>query len=181
MSVQEHRAEAPDSVRCLVITVSDTRTVETDKSGALIMSLLRDHGYIIADYHIVKDEYIQIKTLLEEAASREDVEAVLLNGGTGIAKRDTTYESIRDLLDKEMPGFNKSTFMSRRCFVIVHKSSSVTKHSSITWFSHRIMTHPPLIPTMVPSVPSKRCIFFPSYKGPPQRESSNIVIFLSLL
>ncbi|WP_134703120.1 molybdenum cofactor biosynthesis protein B [Ammoniphilus sp. YIM 78166] len=107
MSVQEHRRQAPDSVKCLVITVSDTRTEESDKSGQLIMELLKENGYSLVDYQIVKDEYAEIKSLLRKASNRTEIEAVLLNGGTGIALRDTTYEAVRDSLDKEMPGFGE--------------------------------------------------------------------------
>lgn len=106
-SVEEHRREAPDTVRCMVVTVSDTRTAETDRSGQLMKRLLEENGYIVADYRIVKDEYASIRELIREAAERPDVEAVLLNGGTGIALRDTTYEAVRDMLDKEMPGFGE--------------------------------------------------------------------------
>ncbi|WP_054671602.1 MogA/MoaB family molybdenum cofactor biosynthesis protein [Calditerricola satsumensis] len=107
MSVDAHRREAPETVRCMVVTVSDTRTPETDKSGRLMMELLREHGYVVVDYRIVQDEYDRITRVVREAVARDDVEAVLLNGGTGIALRDTTYEAVRDLLDKEMPGFGE--------------------------------------------------------------------------
>lgn len=107
MSVDVHRREAPDTVRCMVVTVSDTRTPETDTSGRLMMELLREHGYVVVDYRIVPDEYERITRVVREAVARDDVEAVLLNGGTGIALRDTTYEAVRDLLDKEMPGFGE--------------------------------------------------------------------------
>lgn len=106
-SVEQHRKEAPASVRCLVITVSDTRTPETDRSGALMKELLTQSGHAIAGYRIVKDEYEPIQQLIREAAADPQVEAVLLNGGTGIAARDTTYEAVRDVLDKEMPGFGE--------------------------------------------------------------------------
>lgn len=106
-SVQEHRNEAPGTVRCMVITVSDTRTPETDKSGSLMKELLEQAGHVIADYRIVKDEYGPIQQLIRHAAADPGIEAVLLNGGTGIAKRDTTYEAVRDMLDKEMPGFGE--------------------------------------------------------------------------
>jgi molybdenum cofactor biosynthesis protein B len=106
-SVEQHRQEAPTSVRCMIITVSDTRTMETDKSGQLIKQLLMGGGYEIVDYRIVKDEYAHIQALVREAEANESVEAVLLNGGTGIAMRDTTYEAVRDVLDKEMPGFGE--------------------------------------------------------------------------
>jgi molybdenum cofactor biosynthesis protein B len=106
-STEQHRREAPSSVSCAIITVSDTRTPETDKSGQLIRQLLEEKGYTVVEYAIVRDEYDGIKALLREAADNKGVEAVLLNGGTGIAARDTTYEAVRDQLDKEMPGFGE--------------------------------------------------------------------------
>jgi molybdenum cofactor biosynthesis protein B len=106
-STEQHRREAPSSVSCAIITVSDTRTPETDKSGQLIHQLLEEKGYTVAEYAIVRDEYDGIKSLLQQAAANKGVEAVLLNGGTGIAARDTTYEAVRDQLDKEMPGFGE--------------------------------------------------------------------------
>jgi molybdenum cofactor biosynthesis protein B len=69
--------------------------------------LLEEAGYSIVAYRIVKDEYEQIRELVRDAAGNELIEAVLLNGGTGIAMRDTTYEAVRDSLDKEMPGFGE--------------------------------------------------------------------------
>ncbi|PTM57517.1 MogA/MoaB family molybdenum cofactor biosynthesis protein [Desmospora activa] len=107
MSVQQHRREAPDTVACMIVTVSDTRTRDTDKSGGLIRELLEEAGYRVVDHRIVPDEYKQIQALLQEGAARAEVEAILLNGGTGIAKRDTTLEAVRELLDKEMPGFGE--------------------------------------------------------------------------
>lgn len=106
-STEQHRQEAPKTVACRIITVSDTRTPETDSSGQLIRRLLTEHGYTIAGYEIVKDDYEGIRALLREAADDPAVEAVLLNGGTGIAGRDTTFEAVRSLLDKEMPGFGE--------------------------------------------------------------------------
>lgn len=106
-STEQHRREAPASVSCMVITVSDTRNEETDKSGSLIRSLLGERGFTVAAYAIVRDEYEGIKDLLRGAAQNPDIEAVLLNGGTGIAGRDTTYEAVRDSLNKEMPGFGE--------------------------------------------------------------------------
>jgi molybdenum cofactor biosynthesis protein B len=106
-STEQHRREAPASVACAIITVSDTRTPETDKSGQLIRQLLEENGHTVAEYAIVKDEYEGISRLLRAAADNPNVEAVLLNGGTGIAGRDTTYEAVRDQLVKEMPGFGE--------------------------------------------------------------------------
>jgi len=106
-STEQHRREAPSSVACAVITVSDTRTPETDKSGQLIRELLEAAGHTVVEYAIVEDEYEGITALLLAAADNPLVEAVLLNGGTGIAARDTTYEAVRDQLHKEMPGFGE--------------------------------------------------------------------------
>ncbi|WP_216831296.1 MogA/MoaB family molybdenum cofactor biosynthesis protein [Alkalihalobacterium elongatum] len=107
MSTIEHKKEAPKSVKCMIITVSDTRTLETDKSGELIKSLLEENNHVITEYQIVKDEYVGIQALLKHAETRADIDAVLINGGTGIALRDTTYEAVKDLLQKEMPGFGE--------------------------------------------------------------------------
>ncbi|TJY40954.1 MogA/MoaB family molybdenum cofactor biosynthesis protein [Cohnella pontilimi] len=106
-STEEHKREAPARVRCLIVTVSDTRTPETDKSGALIRQLLEEHGHPVTGHRIVPDEYEMISALLCEAADDASVEAVLLNGGTGIAKRDVTVEAVRAALDKELPGFGE--------------------------------------------------------------------------
>ncbi len=105
-SVNEHRSEAPSTVRCTIITVSDTRTMETDKSGLLIKQLLLANGYEIQQHIIVADEYDQIQKCIKEAVKGE-VDAILLNGGTGIALRDMSYEAVHDLLDKEMHGFGE--------------------------------------------------------------------------
>ncbi|MDB4867660.1 MAG: MogA/MoaB family molybdenum cofactor biosynthesis protein [Cohnella sp.] len=104
---EQHKREAPSSVACLIVTVSDTRTTETDKSGTLIRQLLEEHGHSVAAHRIVPDEYEIIAAMLQEAASDPQVEAVLLNGGTGIASRDVTVEAVRAALHKELPGFGE--------------------------------------------------------------------------
>lgn len=106
-SVHEHKKDAPKSVNCMVITISDTRTPETDRSGRLIRELLEQAGHRVIDYRIVRDEYEEIRLLLGNASDNPEVEAVLLNGGTGIALRDTTFEAVKDTLHKEMPGFGE--------------------------------------------------------------------------
>jgi molybdenum cofactor biosynthesis protein B len=106
-SVEQHRNEAPKTVRCMVVTVSDTRTPETDRSGSLMKELLEADGYIVAAYKIVKDEYELIQQTILEAVRNDQVEALLFNGGTGIASRDTTFEAVRDTLEKELPGFGE--------------------------------------------------------------------------
>ena len=90
---------------CGVITVSDTRTVDTDKSGQLIQTQLQAAGHRLAAYRLVKDEPDQIAGLVQQLAP--EVDAIICNGGTGIAPRDTTYDAIAALLDKEIPGFGE--------------------------------------------------------------------------
>ncbi|AEP87792.1 molybdenum cofactor biosynthesis protein MoaB [Bacillus spizizenii] len=107
MSVQEHKQEAPDIVRCKVITVSDTRTEETDKSGKLMISFLEEAGHHIAAYEIVKDEKDALQRAVLAGCMDEQTDAVLLNGGTGIANRDVTIEAITPLFSKELPGFGE--------------------------------------------------------------------------
>ncbi|SFQ15864.1 MogA/MoaB family molybdenum cofactor biosynthesis protein [Salibacterium halotolerans] len=107
MGTYEHKQEAPEQVRCMVITVSDTRTAAQDKSGKFIQEQLEGEGHLVIDYRIVKDNDNRIQFLLQKAGADAAIDAVLLNGGTGIAKRDTTYEAVHGLLDKEMPGFGE--------------------------------------------------------------------------
>ena len=95
------------AVDCAVLTVSDTRTQATDKSGQLMQSRLMGAGHTIIEYQIVKDEPAQIAALVKGLVVRADIQAILLNGGTGIAPRDTTYDAIVPLLDKQLPGFGE--------------------------------------------------------------------------
>ncbi|GIN23242.1 MAG TPA: molybdenum cofactor biosynthesis protein MoaB [Bacillus bacterium] len=107
MSVHQHKKQAPASVNCAVITVSDTRTEETDKSGKLMKSLLQENGHEIGSYSIVKDDKDAIISSFREAADSPDIQAVLINGGTGIAKRDITIETISPFFEKEIIGFGE--------------------------------------------------------------------------
>jgi len=106
-SVEAHRGAAPDSVRCAVLTVSDTRTAETDSSGRLIRDLLEMRGHLVVVHAIVPDDPERIRQTLSEWAGRDNVQAILSNGGTGIAGRDTTYDTLVDLLEKRLDGFGE--------------------------------------------------------------------------
>ncbi|WP_379126749.1 molybdenum cofactor biosynthesis protein B [Paenibacillus sp. sgz500958] len=106
-SVEEHRREAPDSVSCYIITVSDTRTPETDKSGDLAQALLEEAGYKVTGRTIIKDDYEEIRELVYKKSVHSGIEAVILTGGTGISPRDNTYEAVASLLDKTLPGFGE--------------------------------------------------------------------------
>lgn len=95
------------TVNCAVITVSDTRNEESDRSGQLIKQLLSSASHQVGTYAIVKDEPVQIKTLLEEFCSRTELDVLIVNGGTGIAPRDNTYHVIANSLEKTLPGFGE--------------------------------------------------------------------------
>lgn len=106
MGYNEHKefsAEVP--VRSAVVTVSDTRTPENDHSGALIKARLAEHGHVIAAYRVVPDQPEMIGDLLDELT--RDVDVVIINGGTGISKRDTTFEAVSSRLEKNLPGFGE--------------------------------------------------------------------------
>ena len=103
----EHKEKAPIQAGCAVITVSDTRTEETDKSGALIRHLLGQRGHLVQAYHIVPDEPTRIRPLLGQLLAREGVDAVIVNGGTGVSRRDVTYDTIAAMLEKTLPGFGE--------------------------------------------------------------------------
>ncbi len=102
-----HRADAPVSVPCAVITVSDTRTLETDTGGALATQLLEDAGHPVALRKLCPDEPEAIGACLDEALAQPDVRAVVLTGGTGVAPRDRTPEAVEPLLDRIVPGFGE--------------------------------------------------------------------------
>lgn len=107
MSVSQHKKEAPEKVKCKVITVSDTRTVETDKSGSLMIKMLEDASHTVQDYQIVTDDYDVIFDAIKTGCLDKEIDVILLNGGTGIAKRDVTIEVVRNLIEKELTGFGE--------------------------------------------------------------------------
>lgn len=106
-STAEHRRDAPTSLAVAVVTVSDTRTLADDHSGALILNHLGRAGHRVADRRIVRDEPDQIGPLLDDYAARPGLDAVLLTGGTGISVRDRTYETIAGRLTRPLPGFGE--------------------------------------------------------------------------
>jgi molybdenum cofactor biosynthesis protein B len=103
----EHKATAPRSIGCWVLTVSDTKTPETDTSGQLIRKLLGDGGHHVVGSSIVRDEPKDVQRVIREACANDAVQAVLVTGGTGVTSRDSTYEAIEALLDKRLPGFGE--------------------------------------------------------------------------
>jgi len=103
----EHKAQAPLSVRCAVITVSDTRTVETDTGGQTLIERLTSAGHAIVQRSIIPDEPDLMRATLQQLGERTDIDAVLLTGGTGITRRDQTYETVSNLLSKPLPGYGE--------------------------------------------------------------------------
>ena len=103
----EHKDKAHRTVRCAVITLSDTRTEETDTSGRRIKDLLAEQGQPVVSYRILKDEPEQITAVVRALLAQSEVDAIITNGGTGIAPRDTTFEAIQSLLEKEISGFGE--------------------------------------------------------------------------
>ena len=107
MSHTAHKALAPPSVRCFVLTVSDTRTPETDTGGQAIRALLEKAGHQVAGHAIVKDEPSQVTTHVREQLASPDTQIVITTGGTGITSRDGTFEAIDALLEKRLDGFGE--------------------------------------------------------------------------
>ena len=106
-STTQHRGESPKTVRCAVVTISDTRTIETDRGGALIVEMLEASGHAVSSRHIVRDDPAEIEPLVRQLADRQTTDAVLMTGGTGIAARDRTFETVSGLLTKAMPGYGE--------------------------------------------------------------------------
>jgi molybdopterin adenylyltransferase len=106
-SAEQHREQAPDSVACAVVTVSDTRTLDNDGSGAKIIELLTAAGHRLADRRIVKDDPEQVAAAVRELVAAPAIDAILLTGGTGIAARDQTPDAIRGMLTRELPGYGE--------------------------------------------------------------------------
>src|SRR5438105_473038 len=107
MGAHEHHARNRRAVACAILTVSDTRTPETDASGTCIRALLEEAGHHIAGYAIVPDEPDEVRSRLETFLAASEIDAVIVNGGTGLAARDATYETVTALLDKEIDGFGE--------------------------------------------------------------------------
>lgn len=106
-SVAQHRAESPASLRCGVMTITDTRTTETDTSGARIIALMTAAGHEILSRVIVPDDPAHMTPILVDWRDGGNVDVALLTGGTGITTRDQTYETVSALLTKPMPGFGE--------------------------------------------------------------------------
>jgi molybdenum cofactor biosynthesis protein B len=107
MTVAEHKADAPLSVHCFIVTVSDTRTLEDDIGGRTIADLLTAAGHVVTGRTIVRDDPEQVHSTIERHLADRGVQVIITTGGTGITSRDSTYEAISTLLEKRLDGFGE--------------------------------------------------------------------------
>jgi molybdenum cofactor biosynthesis protein B len=107
-TAREHRATAPaTAVGCYVLTISDSKTPETDTSGALIRERLAAAGHRVVGYRVVRDEPADVATVIRAGCEDPAVQVFILTGGTGITSRDSTFEAVEALLDKRLSGFGE--------------------------------------------------------------------------
>ena len=107
MSHREHRQAAPSSTRCYVVTISDTRTEDTDTGGRAIVELLSGEGHGVGGKTIVPDDPEAVRQEVETRLADPELQAVITTGGTGISSRDRTYDVVTGLLDKRIDGFGE--------------------------------------------------------------------------
>ena len=119
-------------VNIALLTVTDTRTVETDKSGAILVKKINEQNHKLIDRKLVKDEKVLIKKILSEWIKKDNIDVIITTGGTGLTGRDITPEAIKDLAGKEIPGFGElfrelsyktvgtSAIQSRACAVLAN-------------------------------------------------------------
>ena len=102
-----HKTGGGHALGCSIVTCSDTRSPETDTSGKLICHLLKEQGHVIKAYEVVKDEPKEILKSLTRATGDQEIQVVIINGGTGISRRDSTFEAVDGFLEKRLDGFGE--------------------------------------------------------------------------
>jgi len=107
VGVSDHKAQAPHSVGCFVLTVSDTRTAETDTSGRAIRELLEAAGHDVIASALVPDDPAQVTTIVTRQLTDPTTRVIITTGGTGITSRDGTFEAVDRLFDKRLTGFGE--------------------------------------------------------------------------
>jgi len=117
-------------VRIALLTVTDTRTIDTDKSGSILVKKIGEQNHKLNDRKIVKDEKKEIKKILSKWLKKKDLDVIITTGGTGLTGRDITPEALDDIADKKIPGFGElfrelsykkigtSAMQSRACAVL---------------------------------------------------------------
>ena len=106
---REHRTDAATRppIQAAIVVVSDKRTLETDESGPLARTLLRDAGHLVTDFALLPNDEVNTRAHVATLIARDDVDVVILCGGTGLGAKDRTVEAVRPLLEKELPGFGE--------------------------------------------------------------------------
>ena len=107
MSYREHKREAPQSVNCAVLVVSDSRTEDTDESGKLLKQKLSDSGHQVIAYAILKNDSKAVKQKLNELLGKDELQVIITSGGTGVSQRDVTVETVSSILEKKLDGFGE--------------------------------------------------------------------------
>jgi len=119
-------------VNIALLTVTDTRTIDTDKSGAILVKKIKEQNHKLVDRKIVKDDKDAIKKILSDWLKKRDIDVIITTGGTGLTGRDITPEAIKEIADKEIPGFGElfrelsyktvgtSAMQSRSCAVLAN-------------------------------------------------------------
>ena len=117
-------------VNIALLTITDTRNIDTDKSGSILVKKIKDQNHNLIDRKIVKDEKEQIKKILSNWIKKNDIDVIITTGGTGLTGRDVTPEAVKEIADKEIPGFGElfrelsyktvgtSAMQSRACAVL---------------------------------------------------------------
>ncbi len=94
-------------VNIALLTVTDTRTIDTDKSGAILVKKIKEQNHKLIDRKIVKDEKDKIKKIILDWTKNNDIDVIITTGGTGLTGRDITPEAINEIADKQIPGFGE--------------------------------------------------------------------------
>src|SRR6185312_2680586 len=101
-------AEPKRNIRIFTVTISDTRTRDTDESGRVLGELLRESGLNVVRHAIIKDEPKFIQDLVRNLSDENTADAIILTGGTGISKRDNTHEALEEIFEKRIDGFGEA-------------------------------------------------------------------------
>ncbi len=107
MGHQDHKEASPRSVSCAVITISDSRTEESDESGRFLKESLAAAGHAVVFYTLLKNDPVAIRSTLAELLPRPDIQVIVTSGGTGASQRDVTIETLMPMLDKKLDGFGE--------------------------------------------------------------------------
>jgi molybdenum cofactor biosynthesis protein B len=133
MGHEDHHAHSMEAVRCAVLTVSDTRSLDDDTSGKAIIDLLEEAGHAPEHVGIVRDDLHTIRSRVWDLLQNDDYQAIVVDGGTGVSDRDVTIEAVEPLLEKSLTGFGElfrmlsydeigsGAFMSRALAGVVNK------------------------------------------------------------